>query len=147
MGVGVVLKKSTSPRLRRTTVHFSTKAEYGLRAMVNLARAYPTQKNITEISQEENISAKYLETLIGKLRKNNLLKSQKGKNGGYVLFENPRKIMVGEIIEVMEGPLVSKCDGSGCAQMKKCASSIVWNTLNKQILKTLYGIKLSDLIR
>lgn len=115
--------------------------------MVNLARAYPTQKNITEISREENISAKYLETLIGKLRKNNLLKSQKGKNGGYVLFENPRKITIGEIIEVMEGPIISKCDGNNCMKAKICTSSLVWTTLNTQIRKTLYGIKLSDLIK
>ncbi|MFZ2188164.1 MAG: Rrf2 family transcriptional regulator [Candidatus Moraniibacteriota bacterium] len=127
-------------------MQFSTKAEYGLRAMVALARAYPAQKNITEISQEENISAKYLETLIGKLRKNNLVKSQKGKSGGYTLIKNPKNISAGEIIEIMEGPIVSKCDGSNCMKAKVCASSLVWNKLAFQIKKTLFAIKLSELI-
>ncbi|MFZ2226625.1 MAG: Rrf2 family transcriptional regulator [Candidatus Moraniibacteriota bacterium] len=127
-------------------MHFSTKAEYGLRAMVCLARAYPGQKNITEISQEENISAKYLETLIGRLRKNSLVKSQKGKSGGYTLIKNPKNISAGEIIEIMEGPIVSKCDGSNCMKAKVCASSLVWNKLAFQIKKTLFAIKLSELI-
>ncbi len=127
-------------------MHFSTKAEYGLRAMVALARAYPKQKNIAEISEEEGISAKYLEKLIGKLRKNNLVKSQKGKGGGYTLIKNPRQISSGEIIEIMEGPIVSKCDGKKCAKAKKCASSFVWNKLAFQIKKTLFAIKLNELI-
>ncbi len=114
--------------------------------MVALARAYPEQKNITEISQEENISAKYLETLIGKLRKNNLVKSQKGKSGGYTLIKNPKLISAGEIIEIMEGPIVSKCDGSKCLKAKVCASSLVWNKLAFQIKKTLFAIKLNELI-
>jgi Rrf2 family protein len=127
-------------------MQFSTKAEYGLRAMVNLARAYPAQKNITEISEEENISAKYLETLIGKLRKNNLVKSQKGKSGGYTLIKNPKQISAGEIIEIMEGPIVSKCTGNNCLKAKVCASSLVWNKLAFQIKKTLFAIKLNELI-
>lgn len=127
-------------------MQFSTKAEYGLRAMVNLARAYPNQKNIPEISEEESISAKYLETLIGKLRKNNLVKSQKGKSGGYTLIKNPQKISAGEIIEIMEGPIISKCAGNNCLKAKICASSLVWNKLAFQIKKTLFAIKLSELI-
>ncbi len=127
-------------------MHFSTKAEYGLRAMIALTRAYPDQKSIAEISEEENISAKYLETLMGKLRKNNLVKSQKGKSGGYALIKNPKRISAGEIIEIMEGPIVSKCSGSNCAKAKDCASSFVWNKLAFQIKKTLFAIKLSELI-
>ena len=127
-------------------MQFSTKAEYGLRAMVSLARAYPGQKNITEISVEENISAKYLETLMGKLRRNNLVKSQKGKSGGYTLEKNPREISAGAIIEILEGAIVSKCNGNNCQKSHVCASSLVWNKLAFQIKKTLFAIKLSELI-
>ncbi|MFZ2193451.1 MAG: Rrf2 family transcriptional regulator [Candidatus Moraniibacteriota bacterium] len=126
---------------------FSTKAEYGLRAMVNLAGCFPELKNIKNISQEEKISAKYLERLIGELREKNLLKSLKGKNGGYVLARKPQEITAGEIIETMEGPMVPKCYGNQCTHMKDCASSFVWIKLGEQIKKTLYGIKLSDLIK
>jgi Rrf2 family protein len=125
----------------------STKGEYGLRAMVNLARNYPKIKNIKEISIEENISAKYLERLIGDLRKNNLVKSIKGKNGGYVLARKPGEISAGEIIEIMEGSFVSKCQNTDCQHLKKCPSSFVWIKLGEQIRKTLYAIKLSDLVK
>lgn len=124
----------------------STKGEYGLRAAVNLARNYPNIKNLREISREERISLKYLERLIGDLRKAGLVKSFKGKDGGYVLEKNPKEISAGEIIEVMEGPLTSKCQNINCPSMKNCSSSFVWFELGKQIEKTLYKIKLSKLI-
>lgn len=127
-------------------MRFSTKAEYGLRAAVSLARAYPEQRNVAEISAEENISAKYLETLMGQLRRSGLVKSQKGKSGGYTLADEPRKVFAGEVIEIMEGPIVSKCDGSACRKAAACPSSLVWNKLAAQIKTTLFSIRLSDLI-
>lgn len=128
-------------------MQFSTRAEYGLKAMANLAQNYLQQKNIKTISREEGISVKYLERLANELRKNNLLKSQKGKNGGYTLVKNPRLIKVGEIIEILEGTIAPmKCVGKKCVLEHACSSNIVWNKLGEQIRKTLYGIKLSDLI-
>jgi Rrf2 family protein len=127
-------------------MQFSTKAEYSLRAMIDLARSYPAQRNIKEISETENISPKYLEKLVGLLRKSGLVESQKGKNGGYVLSRKPELISAGEIIEIVEGPIVSKCTDTHCAKLAKCTSSQVWNKLAIQIKKTLYAIKLIDLI-
>jgi len=127
-------------------MNFSTKGEYGLRAAVNLARSYPTKKSIKDISREEKISVKYLERLMGEMRKHNIVKSFQGKDGGYVLFDNPKKIKVGQIIESTEGPLMIKCYGTKCQMMHKCPSSFVWVKLGNQIKKTLYSIKLSDLI-
>ncbi len=126
---------------------FSMKGEYGLRLAVNLARSYPTIKNTKDIAAEENISLKYLERLIGELRKKEIVKSFKGKDGGYILARNPKKISAGEVIEVMEGTFTSKCMDTHCVQVKKCPSSFVWIKLGEQIRKTLYGIKLSDLIK
>lgn len=126
---------------------FSTRAEYGLKAMVCLARCYPAQKNIKAICHEENISVKYLERLVGELRKNNFVTSQVGKSGGYVLAKKPSSIKVGEIIEILEGPIAPmRCVGKKCVLQNKCTSSVVWNKVGEQIKKTLYGIKLSELI-
>lgn len=127
---------------------FSTKAEYGLKAMTNLAKDFPLQKSIKIISQEEKVSLKYLERLIGKLKKSDLVASSKGKNGGYSLIKNPVGITVGEIVEALEGPIAPmKCVGKYCALKKQCASSVVWSRLGEQIRQTLYSIKLSDLIK
>jgi len=124
---------------------FSTKAEYGLRAMANLASAFPEVKNIKKISEEEGISLKYLERLIGVLRNSKLVKSYKGKKGGYVLAEKPERIRVGDIIKILEGPVVPmKCES--CGMEGKCSSSFVWIKLGKEIKKTLNSIKLSQLI-
>jgi Rrf2 family protein len=157
-------------------VKFSTRAGYGLRATVNLARNYPKQKSLQEISREEGISLKYLEQLFRTLKKNKLVVSQKGREGGYVLAKNPRMIKVGEIIEILEGPIVPMECASGksdvypspssnissfklknnhnnvkksgrCGAKCSCASSIVWTKLQTQIKKTLYSIKLKDLIK
>lgn len=128
-------------------MRFSTRAGYGLRAMVNLAKNYPKQKSIHEISKEEGISLKYLEQLFRTLKKNNLVKSQKGREGGYALSRNPKIIRVGEIIETLEGPIAPmECASGKCDIKCSCASSIVWTKLQTQIKKTLYGIKLKDLI-
>lgn len=129
-------------------MQFSTKAEYGLKAIVNLAKAFPRQKSAKEIAQEEDISQKYLERLLGNLRNGEIVESTKGKLGGYVLKRNPKRITVGEIIEILDGEISPmRCVGKFCAAEHKCPSSIVWNKLGQQIKKTLYGIKLSDLIK
>lgn len=129
-------------------MRFSTRAGYGLRATVNLAKIYPEQKNLQEISREEGISLKYLEQLFRSLKKNKIVTSQKGREGGYVLAKNPNLVRVGEIIEILEGPIVPmECAGGKCDTRCSCASSIVWTKLQTQIKKTLYGIKLKDLIK
>lgn len=126
---------------------FSTRGEYSLRAAVNLARCFPVRKNLKLISKEEGISVKYLERLMGELKNGGVVLSTKGKDGGYVLAKNPKYIKVGQVIESSEGPISVKCYGTGCKMISKCPSSLVWIKLGEQIKKTLYGIKLSDLIK
>ncbi len=126
---------------------FSTKGEYALRAVVNLASHYPQRKNLKIIASEEDISVKYLERLMRDLKKNNLVKSFRGKNGGYVLQLAPNHIKVGQVIEATEGPITIKCYGEKCKLVHKCPSSFVWIKLGTQIKKTLNAIKISDLIK
>lgn len=129
-------------------MRFSTKAEYGLKAMVNLAKCFPDQKTSKEIALSENISQKYLERLLGALCNGGVLKSNKGKTGGYILAKNPQKIAVGEIIEILDGEIAPmRCVGKFCREEHRCPSSIVWNKLGQQIKKTLYAIKLNTLIK
>jgi len=126
---------------------FSTKAEYGLRAVVNLARKYPEQKSLKEISVEEKISMKYLERIFAILKKEKLVKSHKGKYGGYVLAKNPKRMTAGEVIEILEGEIPpTKCIQAQCSNYGRCTSKNVWLKLGEQIRKTLYNIKLDSLI-
>ena len=126
---------------------FSTKAEYGLRAIVSLAKSYPARKSLKEISKEEEVSMKYLENIFIILKKEKLVISTKGKYGGYALSRNPKRMTAGEVIEALEGAITAtKCIETKCSAYCSCSSKTVWIKLGEQIRKTLYGIKLSDLI-
>lgn len=127
-------------------MQFSTRAEYGLKALANLAADYPNRKSVAVISRQEKISEKYLEQLFSDLRKKDIIQSFKGKFGGYVLSADPKKITVGKAVEALEGSL----DPMGCSskdcQEARCVSKKVWVKLEKKIRETLDGMTLGDLI-
>lgn len=128
-------------------MRFSTRAEYGLKAMTSLASAYPETLAVREISLREHIPSKYLERIIGILRRQNLVKSFKGNIGGYALSKNPRNMKVGEIIEALDGPIRPMgCESPEC-QAVSCGPKKIWINLGKLMRKNLYSIKLSELIK
>lgn len=84
----------------------SKKTKYGLKALAYMARQEnndPVQ--IAEIATSENISHKYLESILLILRKSGVLASKKGKGGGYYLLKKPSEIPMTDIIRVLEGPI------------------------------------------
>ncbi len=84
----------------------STKTKYGLKAMSFIARQQsklPIQ--ISTIAEKENISQKYLESILLVLRKSGFLGSKKGKKGGYYLLKKPEDIKMAEVMRVLEGPI------------------------------------------
>ena len=84
----------------------STKARYALRVMADLA-VHPEDGYIPlkTISTRQEISEKYLEIILKTLVKGKLLKGLRGKGGGYMLTRLPEKYLIGEIIELTDGPL------------------------------------------
>jgi Rrf2 family protein len=126
---------------------FSTRAGYGMRAMANLALCYPHVKSAQKISKEERISLKYLERLMNRLKRKELVKSFRGKGGGYQLSKKPQSIAVGEIIEALEGPVAFRNCKSGVCVSKKCVTKKVWLELEKRFKEMLWEIKLSDLVK
>lgn len=84
----------------------SRKTKYGLKALTYLARREdrsPVQ--IAEIAREEQISQKFLESILLTLRKNGYLGSRKGKGGGYYLIKDPAEIPMTGVMRVLEGPI------------------------------------------
>lgn len=127
---------------------FSAQTEYGLKAMVNLARREGESRSIKIIAQEEMVSVKYLERILNILRKDGLVESFKGSNGGYALRKPASRISVADIAIALEGPIEPmKCAGKACRMEKDCSLKNVWEVLGRQIEKTLRKIKLSDLIK
>lgn len=84
----------------------SKKTKYGLKALVHLARRDPGKPvQIAEIAQVEQISQKFLESILLTLRRNGFLGSRKGKGGGYYLIKPPSEIPMTTVMRVLEGPI------------------------------------------
>lgn len=131
-------------------MQFSTRSEYGLRAMVRLAqKGSKVPYSLAKIAKEEKISLPYLERLVAKLKRAKLVKSAKGVKGGYQLAKSPRRISAAEVIEILEGDFAPYCcvlPTAFCSN-KKCLTREVWLKLYVATQKTLKSITLADLIK
>ena len=131
-------------------MRFSTKSEYGLRALISLAQHQKDQPySLAKIAQEQKISLAYLERLFAKLKKANLVKSAKGMKGGYSLVKPAIKISVKDILIALEGKLSPYIcsDLNNICKVSFCSVKVVWQKLENSMNKTLEEIKLSQLIK
>ena len=130
----------------------STKGKYGLRALIDLAQySEDSPVSITSIARRQDISERYLEQLMSKLKKAGLVKSIRGANGGYVLAKEAKDISVGDVLRALEGNLDPvECPGiqnsSGCDGSDVCVTKYVWQRINDSINRTVDEIKLSELL-
>lgn len=130
---------------------FSTKARYGLRAMVELAlNDNQSPLSVKLISERQEISEAYLEQLMSSLTRRGLAKSVRGVQGGYLLAKDPSKIKVGDVIRALEGPIVpvdcvSKQDPWECKRSDVCVSKIVWTKVRDVLDEALDSLTLQDL--
>lgn len=84
----------------------SKKTKYGIKALAYMARKKDRKPvQASEISESENISQKFLESILLELRKSGFLGSKKGKGGGYYLIKEPGEIKMTAVIRVLEGPI------------------------------------------
>lgn len=129
----------------------STKGRYALRVMVDLAQHCDDRLiPLAVIAERQNISEKYLENIVSGLAKNGLVKSTRGKNGGYSLTKSPREYTVAEIISASEGDLAPvSClrDSNGCENAQNCPTVALWANLQDVIYTYLNNISLEDLAR
>ena len=87
----------------------SKRTEYGLRAVVQLARLWPRHfVQSRDLSQQENLPNKFLESILLALRRGGFLESKVGSGGGYRLARAPKDISVGELVRRLEGRLTVK---------------------------------------
>lgn len=130
-------------------MRMSTKAQYAVRAMVNLnLHSDGSPVNLRDISMRESISLTYLEQLFVKLRRGKLVKSVRGPGGGYLLARPAKEIQVDEIIDSVEESLVPvSCmdQKHGCACDDQCVTHNVWHGLAERIRQFLASITLADL--
>ncbi|MEO8953543.1 MAG: Rrf2 family transcriptional regulator [Ktedonobacteraceae bacterium] len=134
----------------------STKGEYGVRIMVDLARHYGERpRSLTDISQAELLPLAYLEQLVKLLREAEppLVSSTRGAHGGYRLSRNPAEISMGEIVRVLEGPIAPMiCATEGemtqiCGFLDSCRTKYLWTKLRDVVAQTLDTMSLADLAK
>lgn len=95
-----------SPLIWRQALRLSKRTEYGLRAVVHLARLWPNQLvQSRDLAQQEKLPNKFLEAILLALRRGGFLESKVGSGGGYRLARAPKQIVVGDLIRRLEGRL------------------------------------------
>lgn len=131
----------------------SKKAKYGLLAVFSLARRYGDGPVlIADLAERESIPKKFLEAILLELKKHGILYSVRGKSGGYLLGRPPRKIFVGEVVRVLDGPLAPlpcvsvtayrRCEE--CRDEKTCGIRVVMKQVRDAIANILDGTSLAD---
>ena len=132
----------------------SKKTKYGIKALTYLARQEnKTPVQIATISKSENISLKFLESILLTLRKNGLLGSKKGKGGGYYLLKEPFEIEMTTIMRILEGPIsmvpcvslnfYEKCDD--CPDENACAVHNLMLQVRDSTLQIFKNTTLADI--
>ncbi|HXK72449.1 MAG: Rrf2 family transcriptional regulator [Clostridia bacterium] len=129
----------------------STKGRYALRIMIELAQNKNDKPiSLKQISQKQDISAKYLESIISILNKHNFVFSTRGINGGYVLSKEPSEYTIGSILRVTEGSLSPvnclECQPNRCIRSADCLTLPLWQNIGKMINDYLDSITLEDIL-
>jgi Rrf2 family transcriptional regulator, cysteine metabolism repressor len=141
---------------------FSTKAEYGVRLMVELGRRAGDADEgepvaLSSVAEAETLPLSYLEHLVAKLRQAKLVTSVRGAHGGYQLARPASEIQMLEVVQALEGPIAPmecfhelregrvlcshETDGD-----RACATKLLWTRVHGGITKALGGTTLADLV-
>lgn len=134
-----------------SSLNVTTRGRYALRVMLDLAQ-HPEDGYISlkTIAERQNISMKYLEAIVGALKKAGLVDSSRGKEGGYALLRAPEDYPVGEILRCTEdslAPVACIREGSvECAQAAGCLTLPMWRELDELTNSYLDTVTLRDLL-
>jgi|TARA_B100000749_G_scaffold208213_1_gene163231 Rrf2 family iron-sulfur cluster assembly transcriptional regulator len=131
----------------------NTRARYAVMALADMA-SFSTQNPVSlrDISLRQNISLVYLEQIFSKLKKNNIVKSIRGTNGGYILTKDPEKIKLSNIfLAVDEKVKTLQCkkeSKKGCnGKLTKCITHYLWDDLEMHINDFFDKKNLGDLLK
>ena len=130
----------------------STRGRYALRVLIDLSEyeedGYTPLK---DIAGRQDISQKYMESIMTMLSKNKLVEGVHGKGGGYRLNRSPKDYSVGEILRITEGTLAPVAclerDAQPCPRAADCRTLPLWDKLNDMITGYLDSVSLADLMK
>ena len=114
-------------------MYVSRKCQYALRAIFELSRRHQTGPvRSAEIAESQAIPAKFLELILGELKRGGFVASRRGARGGYLLQGRPDRVTVGKIIRFVDGPVtpvgcVSETEQPSCPLYGSCAFIDMWS--------------------
>jgi Rrf2 family protein len=108
----------------------STQVRYGVRILVRIARE-GRSLNREEIAEMEGLTKPYIFKIVSKLKAAGLVDSARGRGGGYFLTTPPEAISLGDIYEILEGPLrLAPCESPPCDQRSGCSMTETWGQIS-----------------
>jgi Rrf2 family protein len=132
---------------------FSTRSEYGVMMLTDLARHYGQGTlSLTEIASHLGLTVSYLEQIVPELKAAKLVESVRGAKGGYKLARPPETIRMGMVIRRLEGGIhVMGCASDGehgpsCHHEEVCSAPILWLRVRNAIAQALDSTTLADLV-
>jgi Rrf2 family protein len=131
----------------------SQKCQYGLRAVFELAKHYGEGPvTIAEIAEAQAIPVRFLEVILGQLKRAGFVESRRGKEGGYLLSRRPGGLTVGEIVRFIEGPIgpvecVAGDPAERCPLHGDCVFLSMWERVSKAVAGVYDSTTLEDLVR
>lgn len=130
----------------------STRGRYALRVMVDLAEKQTSNFiPLKEIAEEQQLSEKYLESIVKVLVQNGLLEGVRGKGGGYRLIKAPEECTIGSILELTEvGMAPVAClesDAEPCPRAENCRTLPMWKKLHGMLSDFFSSVTIADLMK
>jgi Rrf2 family protein len=140
-------------------VIFSSKAEYGVRLMVELGRQSPEQPtSLKAIADVEGLPLAYLEQVVARLKKAGLVMSARGAHGGYWLARDPADITMFDVVGALEGAIAPMecfvheemervvCSHVGAENARSCATKLLWTRVQNGVVRSLQTTTLAELV-
>jgi Rrf2 family protein len=137
-------------------VKLTKKAEYGLRAIINLGIAQALGRNrvsVADLAFADNLPMKFLEQILITLREAGYVETQRGKNGGYFLAKDPKTIKMGDLVRLLDGPLAPIACASqtayepcSCADEDHCGLRMIMIDVRNAISGILDRYTLADVV-
>lgn len=130
----------------------STRGRYALRVLIDMAEHMNDERiPLKEIAERQEISQKYIESIMTLLSKNGVVDGVHGKGGGYKLNRTPEEYKVGDILRITEGTLAPvMCLEKGappCQKQEKCRTLPLWTKLDELIENYLDSVSIKDLMK
>lgn len=135
-------------------MRISAKGEYAILALLDLAKSYENGdvRTLEQISSEQCVPHPFLVQILLELKRANLVESRRGAGGGYRLARHPKDVKLGEVIRLVDGPLLPfKCtvptseSACECAHQGTCVLTPVWNDVRHAIETVIDNVSFEEL--